>query len=63
MAWEDMGLYWAWRGGQDGYTPTPTKKEIVYRQIGGMRIACAVIEGGKTTPVYQEEIKRLLRFA
>jgi hypothetical protein len=35
--WQDMVLYWAWRGGtpKDGLPPTPTKKRIEYAEIIG----------------------------
>lgn len=35
--WEDMTLYWAWRGPvpKEGIPPTPTKKRIEYAEIVG----------------------------
>lgn len=35
--WQDMVLYWAWRGPtpKDGLPPTPTKKRIEYAEIVG----------------------------
>jgi len=33
--WEDMGLYWAWRGSipDSGCPPTPTQKRILYADV------------------------------
>jgi len=35
--WQDMVLYWAWRGQEpkEGVPPTPTKKRIEYAEILG----------------------------
>ena len=35
--WQDMILYWAWRGPtpKDGLPPTPTQKRIEYAEIVG----------------------------
>lgn len=35
--WQDMVLYWAWRGPEpkEGVPPTPTKKRIEYAEIIG----------------------------
>ena len=29
MMWEDMGIYWAWRGGPEGYCKPPYEIETV----------------------------------
>ena len=39
--WEDMVLYWAWRGDARGYVPPPTVKTIVRDGDG---VAIAVID-------------------
>ena len=33
--WQDMGLYWAWRGEipKDGRPPAPTRKHVEYAEI------------------------------
>ena len=32
--WQDMKLYWAWKGGYIGYCPAPSKKKI-FRNADG----------------------------
>jgi len=32
--WEDMVLYWAWRGDEPASYPPPTRKRIVYTDLG-----------------------------
>ena len=37
--WQDMKLYWAWRGGPIGYCEAPTKKKIFRRADGYAELA------------------------
>ena len=53
--WQDMNLYWAWRGNGPPDTDPPTHKEIEYESFGHQRIACAVIEDGCRREVFCKE--------
>ena len=64
--WEDMGLYWAFRGQHEPKDPPPYSKRIIYASvlIGetksiSMRIACAVVDGGEKRIVNLSEIEWL----
>lgn len=64
--WEDMGLYWAWRGAPENYVDNPpTKKRIEYVTLvssveGGLslKLACGVWDDDKFTPLYRDQISR-----
>lgn len=58
--WQDVGLYWAWRGVDihEVRTPTPTKKRLEYARLrypywrpdrSDMRICCGVFDDDKYT--------------
>ena len=66
--WEDMKLYWAWRGVDTGqYLPkTPTDKRLEYVVIHypdwvpepmTMKICCGVFDNDKYTELHRDEIK------
>lgn len=63
--WQDMGMYWAWRGNSVARTRPPYTKEVKYMQVlkSGepyMKIAYCVIDAGeRRTLVSQKEIERL----
>lgn len=58
MSWQDMGLYWAWRGNTNGYCPPPTTKHIEYK-----RNQCGQDEAYSVTDICSitgKEFKRIL---
>ena len=61
--WEDMGLYWAWRGKQENSYPlTPTRKRleyaiIYYPELTTMTICCGVFDDDKYTKRNRNQIK------
>lgn len=64
--WQDMGLYWAWRGDKACDVPPPTKKRLEYAKIHypnwhpdpmTMSICCGVFDDEKYTEKHRAEIK------
>jgi hypothetical protein len=65
--WEDMVLYWAWRGKEPCNTSPSTTKRLVYATIEypsdqhkklakGMLICYGVYDDGKFTELHTDEI-------
>lgn len=54
--WIDKGMYWAWAGGEEGFTPPPWKKTPVYATWPSMRLCVGVHEHGGVTPLHQDEL-------
>ena len=55
--WEDKVLYWAWRGGAEGYTPPPTNKTIVYGIVSGQTEAIGVFDDEVYTKLKEPDEK------
>lgn len=59
--WQDMGLYWAWRGKERCFSEPPTNKRLEYARINyqkiTMRICCGVFDDDKYTEINRDEIK------
>lgn len=63
--WQDMGMYWAWRGGQDGYSRPPSQKRLHYADVDNgaghkYRLCIGVWDGEKYTPLHRREYARLI---
>lgn len=68
--WQDMGMYWAWRGkSSKDDPPPPTQKFLKYATVdtgdSQYRLAVAIYdifpEGTwKKTPIHRDEVERLL---
>lgn len=64
--WQDMKLYWAWRGKTKDITPVPTKKRLDYvtlrkGSICEMNLCIGVWDDEKYTPLHREELERLCK--
>ena len=63
MSWQDMGIYWAWRGGAEGYCKPPSERSLIYADhptIPRFRLCVTVVDrwrdGGETRrEVHREE--------
>lgn len=59
--WEDIGLYWAWRGLDKPKTKPPTEKRIQYAKIiypsTQQGLAVSVFENGVKKEVHRDELE------
>lgn len=64
--WQDMGLYWAWRGSGGPDCRPPIEKRLEYVTVRyddwvpspmTMSICCGVFDGDKYTEKHRDEIK------
>lgn len=60
--WEDMVLYWAWRGKSQANKPPPTIKRIEYAEIPGigMKLATTVFDNDVATETNRQELSWLM---
>lgn len=65
MSWQDMGIYWAWRGEHEGYCKPPSERRLIYAEhptVPRFRLCVMVVDrwpvGSETrTAVHQGEAK------
>ena len=60
--WQDMGLYWAWRGDKECKERPPTKKQLEYAKLQYLNlpeisICCGVFDDGRYTEKNRAEIE------
>jgi hypothetical protein len=53
--WQDMGIYWAWRGASAPACDPPHAKHLEYEVFPGMSVCCAVVENGTRREVFAAE--------
>jgi hypothetical protein len=64
--WQNMGMYWAWRGKERCFSEPPTEKRLEYVSVHypdwkpkpmTMQICCGVFDDDKYTELHREQIK------